>query len=178
MQRRSGRRLSSAPKFYEILYLYSEIVLAVRKSLSFTRVVNCPAVELTFQDKNPINNFLFYSFRVYENRSRSRCKTTVTAVTFRTLGLTGGRGDLNRYTADTCTATAVRAVGGDYGYAAATAFRSLVIFILWLQHILYLTNIYYLSTGYEITSFRNFLNLISAYPWYSIKLLNISIISD
>lgn len=87
-------------------------------------IVNCPAVKLTFQDKNPINYFLFYSFRVCENRSRSRCITTVTAVTFRTLGLTGGRGDLNRYTAETCTATAVRAVGGDYGCAAAAAVES------------------------------------------------------
>jgi len=45
-------------------------------------------------------------------------------VTFGTLGLTGGRGDLNRYTAETCTATAVRAVGGDDGCAAAAAVES------------------------------------------------------
>lgn len=58
---------------------------------------------------------------VHENRSRSRRRTTVTAVTFRSLGLTGGRGDLNGNTAVTCTATAVprrRWGTGDYGWAA------------------------------------------------------------
>jgi hypothetical protein len=65
------------------------------------------AAELFAKKTQYYGAIILYSFRAHESRSRSRRRTTKTAVTFSSLGLTGGRGDLNRYTAETCTATAV-----------------------------------------------------------------------
>jgi len=74
-----------------------------------------------FRDGHPIYSDYILLFGCRKNRLRSRRRTTVTAVTFRSLGLTGGRGDLNGYSAVTCTATAVprrRWGTGGYGWAA------------------------------------------------------------
>lgn len=72
-----------------------------------------PAGGGTFREENPIlRGRLYYNIILFGPTKavcgrESRRRTTVTAVTFRSLGLTGGRGDLNRYTAEMCTATAV-----------------------------------------------------------------------
>jgi len=56
-------------------------------------------------------------------RGRKR-RTTVTAVTFCNLGLTGGRGDLNRYTNETCTAYRNRCTMPSVGTRRAAAVES------------------------------------------------------
>jgi len=81
-------------------------------------------------------------------------------------GLTGGRGDLNRCTAVTCTATAVRAVSGDYGWAAVKSNAyTIIIFLLLL----------FANAVYIVTLFYYFLRTQVLNIYYNIQLYKISI---